>query len=200
MSQLDAFTLTNKVRQRLVDFALNTNFARGERLNEICRRLWAGSPETGGLVSDLWVEGAFPSETAAETLDSLTRQGKFNATLARHLDERDAAPRHRQLYRHQHEAILAAQESHSGGARPALVVTAGTGAGKTESFLLPALNELWETPRAPGAGVRCLILYPMNALVNDQLTEWEEMLKAHRPNPADALSLHERNAGERQGR
>ncbi len=169
MSQLDAFTLTNKVRQRLVDFALNTNFARGERLNEICRRLWAGSPETGGLVSDLWVEGAFPSETAAETLDSLTRQGKFNATLARHLDERDAAPRHRQLYRHQHEAILAAQESHSGGARPALVVTAGTGAGKTESFLLPALNELWETPRAPGAGVRCLILYPMNALVNDQV-------------------------------
>lgn len=73
MSQLDAFTLTNKVRQRLVDFALNTNFTRDERLTEICRRLWAGPPETGGLVSDLWVEGAFPSETVTETLDTLTR-------------------------------------------------------------------------------------------------------------------------------
>ena len=54
-----------------------------------------------------------------------------------------------------------------------LVVTTGTGSGKTETFLLPilgrmaaeALNRQSFSTRA----VRGLLLYPMNALVNDQL-------------------------------
>ena len=47
---------------------------------------------------------------------------------------------------------------------------AGTGAGKTEAFLLPMLNQLANTPRQENnSGIRCLILYPMNALVNDQV-------------------------------
>ncbi|MGW6504284.1 DEAD/DEAH box helicase [Nonomuraea angiospora] len=55
-----------------------------------------------------------------------------------------------------------------------LAVTTGTGSGKTESFLLPMLAKLaGEAARAPGSfqtpAVRALILYPMNALVNDQL-------------------------------
>lgn len=55
-----------------------------------------------------------------------------------------------------------------------LVITTGTGSGKTESFLLPALGKLaTEAEGNPGAfqasAVRTLLLYPMNALVNDQL-------------------------------
>jgi ATP-dependent helicase YprA (DUF1998 family) len=55
-----------------------------------------------------------------------------------------------------------------------LAITTGTGSGKTESFLLPMLAKLaGEAARAPGSfqapAVRALILYPMNALVNDQL-------------------------------
>jgi Lhr-like helicase len=78
-----------------------------------------------------------------------------------------------------------------------LVVTAGTGSGKTESFLLPLLSELlaesagWQDAK-PGyspwwrdqdadfipqrasednrdAAIRALVVYPMNALVDDQL-------------------------------
>lgn len=55
-----------------------------------------------------------------------------------------------------------------------LAVTTGTGSGKTESFLLPMLAKL-ATEAAHSAAsfarpaVRALILYPMNALVNDQL-------------------------------
>jgi ATP-dependent helicase YprA (DUF1998 family) len=55
-----------------------------------------------------------------------------------------------------------------------LVVTTGTGSGKTEAFLLPILARLaveaserpesFETP-----ALRAILLYPMNALVNDQL-------------------------------
>jgi ATP-dependent helicase YprA (DUF1998 family) len=55
-----------------------------------------------------------------------------------------------------------------------LVITTGTGSGKTESFLLPILAQLAAeaegNPQAFAApAVRALLLYPMNALVNDQL-------------------------------
>src|ERR1017187_5592284 len=73
-------------------------------------------------------------------------------------------------YRHQAEAIrytLVDQKN--------LLVMTGTGSGKTESFLLPILGKLArEAEQRPASfrdqrAVRALILYPMNALVNDQL-------------------------------
>ncbi len=55
-----------------------------------------------------------------------------------------------------------------------LVITTGTGSGKTESFLLPILAKLAsEAEGRPKSfatpALRALLLYPMNALVNDQL-------------------------------
>jgi hypothetical protein len=56
-----------------------------------------------------------------------------------------------------------------------LVVMTGTGSGKTECFLLPILGKLAHEAahRSKAFGstpaVRALVLYPMNALVNDQL-------------------------------
>ena len=56
-----------------------------------------------------------------------------------------------------------------------LIVMTGTGSGKTESFLMPILGKLAieasTRPKqfAEHAAIRALVLYPMNALVNDQL-------------------------------
>jgi len=55
-----------------------------------------------------------------------------------------------------------------------IVVGTGTGSGKTECFLIPGLGALYEEAYArpesfTQPAVRVLILYPMNALVNDQL-------------------------------
>src|SRR6266566_5069825 len=56
-----------------------------------------------------------------------------------------------------------------------LMVMTGTGSGKTECFLLPILGKLAREAKSKGAefggmpAVRALVLYPMNALVNDQL-------------------------------
>lgn len=60
------------------------------------------------------------------------------------------------------------------GKKRDLIVATGTGSGKTESFLMPILAsiaiEADERPKSWGApGFRALLLYPMNALVNDQL-------------------------------
>ena len=55
-----------------------------------------------------------------------------------------------------------------------IVVATGTGSGKTESFLLPLLSKLALESSTGGQtanlfGCRAILLYPMNALVNDQL-------------------------------
>ncbi|MGL0929734.1 DEAD/DEAH box helicase [Vibrio vulnificus] len=52
-----------------------------------------------------------------------------------------------------------------------LVVTSGTGSGKTECFMVPIINDLhreYEDKGEPLVGVRALFLYPLNALINSQ--------------------------------
>lgn len=77
------------------------------------------------------------------------------------------------LYRHQERAIRLAKTKTS------FVVATGTGSGKTESFMLPIFNHLLEQKQANilTDGVRALLLYPMNALANDQLDRLRKLLK-----------------------
>ncbi|HFQ5206917.1 TPA: DEAD/DEAH box helicase [Vibrio vulnificus] len=52
-----------------------------------------------------------------------------------------------------------------------VVVTSGTGSGKTECFMVPVLEDLYreyQQSNAPLVGVRALFLYPLNALINSQ--------------------------------
>ncbi len=71
----------------------------------------------------------------------------------------------RPLYVHQETAVRKFTAGRN------LVVSTGTGSGKTESFLIPIINALLEESAQGtlGPGVRALLLYPMNALANDQL-------------------------------
>lgn len=117
------------------------------------------------------------------------------AELMRHGVPVDKFP----LYAHQEQALLSAMSD-----QPNLLVATGTGSGKTEAFLLPILADIlreaktWEAPSGqarPGeydtannlwlhsrrherrpAAVRAIVLYPMNALVNDQLTRLRRVL------------------------
>ena len=78
----------------------------------------------------------------------------------------------RPLYAHQEEAIRKVLAGRN------LVVSTGTGSGKTESFLVPIINSLVAENAAGtlGPGVRALLLYPMNALANDQLKRLRTLL------------------------
>ena len=78
-------------------------------------------------------------------------------------------------YQHQAEALEAFFSENAD-----LVVSTGTGSGKTESFLMPILGSL-AVERASRAcysqfATRALLLYPMNALVNDQMTRLRRLL------------------------
>lgn len=70
----------------------------------------------------------------------------------------------RKLHRHQQRALeLAGRDGKS------ILVATGTGSGKTESFLYPIAHSLLSDPEPDKPGVRALLIYPMNALANDQL-------------------------------
>jgi ATP-dependent helicase YprA (DUF1998 family) len=61
-----------------------------------------------------------------------------------------------------------------------LLIMTGTGSGKTESFLMPVLSKLAieassKRKSFTSRAVRALLLYPMNALVNDQLGRLRSM-------------------------
>lgn len=146
------------------------------------------------LLGQVW-----PQQTVAD-LTAFVSQGLFPPTLP------NGQPR--ELYTHQ-RAVLEESVVHGHD----VVVTTGTGSGKTECFLLPIAAELirestgwtppgsrsaqWDwwnhwtmqgsskrwNPRIPQrahesrtAAVRALILYPLNALVEDQLARLRDGL------------------------
>ncbi|QUM81405.1 DEAD/DEAH box helicase [Moritella sp. 5] len=52
-----------------------------------------------------------------------------------------------------------------------VVVTSGTGSGKTECFMVPVIDDLYREYKQKNAdlvGVRAIFLYPLNALINSQ--------------------------------
>ena len=76
------------------------------------------------------------------------------------------------LFSHQEEAIRKSVAGKN------IVVSTGTGSGKTESFIIPILNSLMRENENGklGPGVRIMLLYPMNALANDQIERMREIL------------------------
>ena len=78
----------------------------------------------------------------------------------------------RPLYKHQVDALFQISSGRNA------VVSTGTGSGKTESFLFPITKHLVEEANAGtlGRGVRAMLIYPMNALANDQVERLRELL------------------------
>ncbi len=108
----------------------------------------------------------------------------------------------RALYSHQERAL--AQAWDPSGRPESLIIATGTGSGKTEAFLLPILSDIlreasseWTSSTAGALGCgrldgdawrhgrvgetrdaacRAIVLYPMNALVNDQVARLRRIL------------------------
>lgn len=79
------------------------------------------------------------------------------------------------LYEHQESAIRKVRAGRN------IVVSTGTGSGKTECFLIPILDALMREKVAGtlGSGVRVMLLYPLNALANDQLERMRDILSGY---------------------
>lgn len=153
----------------------------------------------GGVYREPLLEVRPEYATAARSLLESVAAARGAEELAE-FAQRGLLPKGRSLYGHQEEALRAgvARDGH-------MVITAGTGSGKTESFMLPLLSSLLEESRswAPTAyrqearwwdsltgkfepqrgteelrpaAARAIVLYPMNALVEDQLVRMRRAL------------------------
>ena len=157
---------------------------RGDPLREYLREGFQSAPGTGdSFLADPVFEASFGWHLTADTFGDLSGR-LLHPYVVKALDQPPktfaeeytfSAQQH--PYQHQLETWKALIE-----ARPArsVLVTSGTGSGKTECFLIPILHDLaTELDTQPGGltGVRALFLYPLNALIKsqrDHLTAWSE--------------------------
>jgi ATP-dependent helicase YprA (DUF1998 family) len=98
------------------------------------------------------------------SMRELADQGVLHPLLANIAD-------HEHVYGHQEMAIrsiVAGQNT---------LISTGTGSGKTECFLYPIISKALELREAGAAeGICAVIIYPMNALAEDQLGRLRELL------------------------
>lgn len=82
---------------------------------------------------------------------------------------------HRPPYEHQYQCWKALLKEKTPDGKPmSIVVTTGTGSGKTECFMLPLVQDLIDH-RKPEQ-VQAIFLYPLNALMEDQKERLEKLL------------------------
>jgi ATP-dependent helicase YprA (DUF1998 family)/very-short-patch-repair endonuclease len=74
------------------------------------------------------------------------------------------------LYAHQERAFRAVRAGRNA------ILTTGTGSGKTEAFLLPTIAGVIDAKREGIRGTKAILLYPMNALANDQLVRLRKLV------------------------
>lgn len=129
--------------------------------------------EQGYLAKGPFLEAA-PPYRKDKTVAELVEDGKLcGSMLELGGGDPDKFDPDRPLYVHQVRAVCKAAEGRN------YVVVTGTGSGKTECFLLPILNDILAEFEAsgPSAGIRAMILYPMNALANDQIKRLRTLLE-----------------------
>lgn len=169
MPVLDALAATRRITDSYRRYLISTYApVRPDLRSDFTNALSGSFP----IVNGPFLQSSPPFAAGATTND-LIDEGVLSANL-RAIAER--FPLDRPLHMHQEVAIRKAVTL-----KRNLVVATGTGSGKTECFLLPILNYLLREREAgtlSQPGVRALLLYPMNALANDQVKRLRSLLAA----------------------
>ena len=177
-------SLAEQLNRGATRAALGLVSFRSHPLREHLREVFQSAPGTSdSFLADPVFEASFGWRPAEVPLGDLSGR-LLHPNVVKALDkpprtfaEEYTFSAQQKPYQHQLESWKALIE-----ARPArsVLVTSGTGSGKTECFLIPILHDLaTELDTRPGGltGVRALFLYPLNALIKsqrDRLTAWSE--------------------------
>jgi len=159
---------TEKIRSAYLNYLKTIKPFQDETLREEFARAIEAQDM---LVKGPLLQIALPYQKGASIHD-LVNEGVLSPRFSQLCS--DALDFDRPLYIHQLKAIRKAVSGRN------IVVSTGTGSGKTEAFLVPILNYLLreeEKGTLTQPGVRALLLYPMNALVNDQLKRLRRILR-----------------------
>jgi len=154
----------NRLKERLINYIKAQYFAENDLLLEATKELLN---KEGVLFQEPYIEISKSYEIVEEGFDDPRVQLPKNVKKYLGLLT-DKGIVYKTPYTHQVKAL---EEFYKG---KDLFVTTGTGSGKTECFIWPILTSILEevdtsTETWEKEGIRALILYPMNALVSDQL-------------------------------
>lgn len=170
---MNAVKITQTLKQALVDYLVTTFDANKDGNEpELARKIRESFEYPRALITGPYLEMIYPY-VKGTSLNSLCQEGVLSAKLQSlhcfSLPKPEPIPLDVPLYLHQEKAIRKlCQEERS------VVISSGTGSGKTECFTIPIVNDLLNDPTP---GVRALLVYPMNALVNDQMERLRVILK-----------------------
>lgn len=171
---MDEYSIVNTheaLKERLIDYIETAYFGKNDELRELCR----DELEKQGV---LWKEPYIEANPAyVSVLNGISKSDKIPKNikdiLFQMIDKKMGV--YCSPYIHQIQAI---ENFYSG---KELFVATGTGSGKTECFMWPMVTKLiaeanqnqtsWEQ-----RGVRAMMLYPMNALVSDQIGRLRKMI------------------------
>jgi ATP-dependent helicase YprA (DUF1998 family) len=153
---MDAIALSEEIEERYRQYLKTSFYFR----DPVLRASFEDALDSGHLARGPYIE-ATPifkrGQTPRNLFSSLLGYAPEDGFLG-------AVEGDRPLYQHQQQAIQGVYSGRN------VVVATGTGSGKTEAFVYPILLHLFREFEVGSlcSGVRALILYPMNALANDQ--------------------------------
>ncbi|WP_427454504.1 DEAD/DEAH box helicase [Litorimonas sp. WD9-15] len=174
---IDVLQTTADLRERLAEAVIAQNGIADPNLLFELRKLLKSNSQA--LLRDPILEGAYPFVQAECTLENLSGTLLHKETVrALGIDENEGFPASRRPYAHQLESWNKLDLT-----KPAesIVVSSGTGSGKTECFMVPMLDDLIRQDANGGLddGIRAIMLYPLNALIDSQrerLDAWSRPL------------------------
>ncbi|MBL0049691.1 MAG: DEAD/DEAH box helicase [Bacteroidetes bacterium] len=160
----------NNSEQRIIDTILSLWSTGDGRMQEYLKDIFKEEK----LLAKPVFQNMFPWEPSSKKfkdLDSL-----FNAEFIQKLDgisnPEYRFPKERNPYLHQVKSWNSALND-----KKSILVTTGTGSGKTECFMLPVLYDIFQhNPNANG--INAIFLYPLNALIGSQKKRMHEWCKS----------------------
>ncbi len=186
MTRLSYTKLADQLTKRATRAVLGLRGLRNQALRTFLEAALDHAPGAeGSFLADPVFEAIFGWRQADQSLGDLSGN-LLHPSLVRALSnahrqglaEDYRFPVDRKPYAHQLMAWRTLKEKNP---VRSVLVTSGTGSGKTECFLVPILNDLsQELDHRQGhqlTGVRALFLYPLNALIKsqqDRLVAWSE--------------------------
>jgi hypothetical protein len=107
-----------------------------------------------------------PSFKRGANVIELVQQGILHPDCSHYFSSKDGQPF--TFHYHQEQAFRAVRQQNP------YVLTTGTGSGKSMTYVVPIFDDLLRHPDVKG--VRAILVYPMNALINSQKEEFDKFL------------------------
>ena len=173
-----------KAREQLINSMVNL-WVRGLSKEQDYLRQLLENEEP--LLAEPVFQSIFPWESSEHTFAEhastlgVLKPEFVEALSGNKVDSEQRFPKDRRPYKHQTESWKAML----GEAKKTIVVTSGTGSGKTECFMVPVLQDLVNQNKQ--GAIQAIFLYPLNALMDSQRKRVAAWCKALNPQVTFAI-------------